>query len=169
MKKYRKYSILLIPGSIILIVIFGFVYQKWNQPDEKKIIVTLEENKIEKIVCTNAYFPREKNVILTDSESIKILCEEFQKVTFQYVPKPIKDKLSEMKEKVEEKIKGMTVGGYCQLLKFYKEEDSILLTIEIESDTELFLYRNGYTYRCTLLQDSELSKRISDMVEEYWD
>ena len=74
-----------------------------------------------------------------------------------------------MKEKVEEKIKGMTVGGYCQLLKFYKEEDSILLTIEIESDTELFLYRNGYTYHCTLLQDSELSKRISDMVEEYWD
>ena len=50
MKKYRKYSILLIPGSIILIVIFGFVYQKWNQPDEREIIVTLEERSEERRV-----------------------------------------------------------------------------------------------------------------------
>lgn len=121
-----------------------------------EITLNLEESEIEKIVCCNTYFPKDRNVVITDSESKKILCQAFHELSFTYYP-----------EKKRKEKKGMK-GGYLQLLEFYNKENTIVLSVELESSTEIIRYSQGYRYHCMIPQDSELSELLEAIIDEYW-
>ena len=66
---------------------FGrWFYVTRHKPDTLEITLNLEESEIEKIVCCNTYFPKDRNVVITDSESKKILCQGFHELSFTYYP-----------------------------------------------------------------------------------
>lgn len=142
--------------GISVLSMFGrWFYVKWHKPDTLEITLNLEESEIEKIVCCNSYFPKDRNVVITDLESRKMLCQSFNELSFTYYPEKKKKK------------KGIK-GGYLQLLEFYNQDNTIVLSVELESSTEIIRYSQGYRYRCIIPQDSELSELLEAITDEYW-
>ena len=142
--------------GISVLSMFGrWFYVKWHKPDTLEITLNLEESEIEKIVCCNSYFPKDRNVVITDLESRKMLCQSFNELSFTYYPEKKKKK------------KGIK-GGYLQLLEFYNQDNTIVLSLELESSTEIIRYSQGYRYRCMIPQDSELSELLEAIIDEYW-
>ena len=143
-------------GISVLSILGRWFYVKWHKPDTLEITLNLEESEIEKIVCCNSYFPKDRNVVITDLESRKMLCQSFNELSFTYYP-----------EKKRKEKKGMK-GGYLQLLEFYNKENTIVLSVELESSTEIIRYSQGYRYHCMIPQDSELSELLEAIIDEYW-
>ena len=156
MKKYIKYMIFFLLGISVLSMFGRWFYVKWHKPDTLEITLNLEESEIEKIECCNSYFPKDRNVVITDLESRKMLCQSFNELSFTYYP-----------EKKRKEKKGMK-GGYLQLLEFYNKENTIVLSVELESSTEIIRYSQGYRYHCMIPQDSELSELLEAIIDEYW-
>ena len=143
-------------GISVLSILGRWFYVKRHKPDTLEITLNLEESEIEKIVCCNTYFPKDRNVVITDSESKKILCQGFHELSFTYYP-----------EKKRKEKKGMK-GGYLQLLEFYNKDNTIVLSVELENSTEIIRYSQGYRYRCIIPQGSELSELLEAIIDEYW-
>lgn len=157
-KKVKYFLFCLNMLSVFCLCLYGC--DRKEEDAVTAISFLLDPMKVSKVVCCNAYFPKERDVVVTERKEIEFLVGQLSTLTFDMV---------QAEAEKDDDVGSMMTGGYAQFLDFYDENAGEIGSVRLESSTRLVLMQDGYEYSCTISEDSELSRRLEELVNAYWE